>query len=71
MTQESITFASSPFLPIAIGFFGLGTATSSGVDRFFSVIPKPAPKSIAPWAYGVSGCRVFANSSPEFISWWD
>jgi hypothetical protein len=25
MTQESLTFASSPFWPIAIGFFGLGT----------------------------------------------
>jgi len=63
MTQESLTFASRHFGPSRLDFSVSVRATLSGAVRLFSVIPKAAPKSIVRWACGVSGCRVFVNSS--------
>ena len=71
MMPQSLTLASSPFWPVAIGFLVSVQATSSGAGRFSLVIPKTAPKSIVPWACGVSGCPMFANLSPAYISSWD
>jgi hypothetical protein len=33
MTPQTITFASSPFWPVAIGFFGLGTGYFGGLSK--------------------------------------
>jgi hypothetical protein len=45
MEVQVFTFASSPFVPVAIGFFGLVPATSSGVIRPCLVFPRAVPLS--------------------------
>ncbi len=42
-------------------------ATSSGVGRLFSAIPRLAPKSIGRWGCGGFGCPAFASSSRAYI----
>jgi hypothetical protein len=64
MMQQSLTFASSQFWPIAIGFFGLGTGYFIWGGQALFDYPSTSPRdSIVRWACGVSGCRVFVNSS--------
>jgi hypothetical protein len=70
MTSQSLTFASSPFWPIAIGFFGLGTGYFIWGGQVLFGYPKASPEVDRTMACGVSGCRVFANSSQAYISWW-
>jgi len=50
MTPQSFAFAISPFWPIAIGFFGLGTLLlhAWGGQALFGY-PKASPRSIARW----------------------
>jgi hypothetical protein len=55
MAPEAFTFANSPFGPVAIGFFGLGTGYFIWGGQALFGYPKAGPKSIAPWACGVSG----------------
>lgn len=57
MEAQAFTCASSPFLPVAIGFFGLGTGTTFGVGRPCWLFPRAVRKSTEPLAFGVSGCR--------------
>jgi hypothetical protein len=57
MESHVFAFASSPFVPIAIGFFGLGTGYLVWGGRALFDLPKRAPKSTKLWAYGVSGCQ--------------
>ena len=57
MEPQTFTLASSPFVPIAIGFFGLGTGYFIWeAVRPYLVFPRPVPKLTEAWVYGVSGC---------------
>jgi hypothetical protein len=66
MEPQTFTFASSPFVPVAIGFFGLGTGYFIWVVRRYLVFLKPVPKLTEAWVYGVSGCRVSCSFSRAF-----
>jgi hypothetical protein len=61
MTPQTFSFASSPFWPIAIGFFGLGTGYSSGVGQALFGHPKAGPevdRTMGMWGFWMPGfCR--------------
>ena len=44
METQAFTFAASRFVPVAIGFFGLGTGYFIGVDRPSLAFPRQAQK---------------------------
>ena len=71
MRLQSITLANSPFWPIAIGFFGLGTGYFIWGGQALFGYPKAVPEVDRTMGCGVSGCPAFANSSRVYISWWD
>jgi hypothetical protein len=56
------TFASSPFVPIAIGFFGLGTGYLIWGGQALFGFPKTSPevnKSLALWGFWMQGFMQF------------
>jgi hypothetical protein len=72
MTQQVFTLAaSSPFWPIAIGFFGLGTGYFIWGGQALFDYPKANPEVERTMGMWVSGCPAFVNFSPACISWWD
>jgi len=71
MTPQSFAFAISPFWPIAIGFFGLGTGYFIWGGQALFGYPKASPEVDRTMGLWVSGCPDFANSSLAYISSWD
>jgi hypothetical protein len=62
MEAQVFTFASSPFVPIAIGFFGLGTGYLIWGGQALSGFPKTSPevnKSLALWGFWMQGFMQF------------
>src|ERR1700676_2805196 len=58
MTQQSLTFASSPFWPIAIGFFGLGTGYFIWGGQVLFGYPKTSPevdRTMGMWGFWMPG----------------
>ena len=58
MTQESLTFASSPFWPIAIGFFGLGTGYFIWGGQALFGYPQSSPevdRTMGLWGFWIPG----------------
>ena len=58
MTQESLTFASSPFWPIAIGFFGLGTGYFIWGGQALFGYPQNSPevdRTMGLWGFWMPG----------------
>jgi hypothetical protein len=61
MMQQSLTFASSQFWPIAIGLFGLGTGYFIWGGQVLFGYPKASPEINRTTGMWVSGCRVFCQ----------
>src|SRR6202043_2342619 len=62
MTQQSLTFASSPFWPIAIGFFGLGTGYFIWGGQALFDFPKSTPdvnRTMGMWGFWMPGFLQF------------
>jgi len=60
METQAFTFASSPFVPVAVGFFGLGTGYFIWGGQALFWLPKDQPGSESnPRIMGVSGCPGF------------
>src|ERR1700676_5392964 len=58
MTQQSLTFDSSPFWPIAIGFFGLGTGYFIWGGQALFGYPKNGPevdRTMGLWGFWMPG----------------
>ena len=66
MESHVFAFASSPFVPIAIGFFGLGTRYLVWGGQALFDLPKTSPEVNKTLGLWVSGCRASCNSSPVF-----
>src|ERR1700694_2594058 len=67
MQTQAFTFASSPFVPVAIGFFGLGTGYFIWGDQALFGFPKNSPEVNRTLGYGASGCRASCSSSRASI----
>jgi hypothetical protein len=62
MEAHVFTFASSPFVPIAIGFFGLGTGYLIWGGQALTGFPKTSPevnKSLGLWGFWMQGFMQF------------
>ncbi|MGH9357875.1 MAG: hypothetical protein ACRD1O_01715 [Terriglobia bacterium] len=62
MTSQTLTFASSPFWPVAIGFFGLGTGYLIWGGQAVFGFPKPSPdvnRTMGMWAFWMPGFMQF------------
>ena len=58
METQAITFASSPFVPVAIGFFGLGTGYFIWGGQALFGFPKTSPevnRSLGLWGFWMPG----------------
>jgi hypothetical protein len=58
MTPQTFTFASSPFWPIAIGFFGLGTGYFIWDGQALFGYPKTSPevdRTMGMWGFWMPG----------------
>src|ERR1700761_6637944 len=62
METQTFTFASSPFVPVAIGFFGLGTGYFIWGGQALFQFPKTSPevnKSLGLWGFWMPGFMQF------------
>src|ERR1700753_3464750 len=62
MEPQTFTFASSPFVPVAIGFFGLGTGYFIWGGQAFFGFPKSSPevnRSLGLWGFWMPGFMQF------------
>jgi len=62
METQAITFASSPFVPVAIGFFGLGTGYFIWGGQALFGFPKTSPevnRSLGLWGFWMPGFMQF------------
>ena len=62
MTPHTITLASSPFWPVAIGFFGLGTGYFIWGGQALFGFPKPSPevnRTMGMWGFWMPGFMQF------------
>jgi len=62
MTPQTLTFANSPFWPVAIGFFGLGTGYFIWGGQALFGFPKPSPevnRSMGMWGFWMPGFMQF------------
>ena len=58
MEAQTFTFASSPFVPVAIGFFGLGTGYFIWGGQALFGFPKTSPevnRSLGLWGFWMPG----------------
>jgi hypothetical protein len=63
METQAFTFAASRFVPVAIGFFGLGTGYFVWGGQALFDFPRQARKLTELSEYGDSGCRASCSSS--------
>src|SRR5437879_3771322 len=62
METQAVTFANSPFVPVAIGFFGLGTGYFVWGGQALFGFPKPSPdvnRTMAMWGFWMPGFLQF------------
>ena len=62
MEAQTFTFASSPFVPVAIGFFGLGTGYFIWGGQALFGFPKTSPevnRSLGLWGFWMPGFMQF------------
>lgn len=62
MVAQTFTFTASPYAPIAVGFFGLGTGYFIWGGQALFGFPKPSPevnKSLGMWAFWMPGFMQF------------
>src|SRR3984885_1654805 len=62
METQTLTFASSPFVPVAIGFFGLGTGYFIWGGQALFGFPKTSPevnRSLGLWGFWMPGFMQF------------
>jgi len=62
MVAQTITFTASPFAPIAVGFFGLGTGYFIWGGQALFGFPRPSPevnKSMGMWGFWMPGFMQF------------
>lgn len=62
MTPQTFTLASSPFWPVAIGFFGLGTGYFIWGGQALFGFPKPSPevnRTMGMWGFWMPGFMQF------------
>src|ERR1700757_5097116 len=62
MGTQAFTFAASPFVPVAIGFFGLGTGYFIWGGQALFGFPKTSPevnKSLGLWGFWMPGFMQF------------
>jgi hypothetical protein len=62
METHTFTFAASPFVPVAIGFFGLGTGYFIWGGQTLFGFPKPSPevnKTMGMWGFWMPGFMQF------------
>ena len=62
METQTFTFASSPFVPVAIGFFGLGTGYFIWGGQALLGFPKTSPevnRSLGLWGFWMPGFMQF------------
>src|SRR5882762_5685470 len=72
MTPQTFTFASSPFWPIAIGFFGLGTGYFIWGGQALFGYPKAGPevdRTMGMWGFWMPGfCQFLTGVSYRGIN---
>ncbi len=62
METQAVTFASSPFVPVAIGFFGLGTGYFIWGGQGLFAFPKTSPEvngTLGLWGFWMPGFMQF------------
>src|SRR5260370_27338150 len=62
MEMQAVTFASSPFVPVAIGFFGLGTGYFIWGGQALFAFPKTSPevnRTLGLWGFWMPGFMQF------------
>src|SRR6266481_5958703 len=62
MKAQVFTFASSPFVPVAIGFFGLGTGYFIWGGQALFAVPKSSPevnRTLGLWGFWMPGFMQF------------
>ena len=69
MTPQTITFATSPFWPVAIGFFGLGTGYFIWGGQALFGYPKASPevdRTMGMWGFWMPGfCQFYHRRVPH------
>lgn len=76
MDTQAFTFASSPFVPVAIGFFGLATGYFIWGGQALSGFPKASPevnKTMGMWGFWMPGFLQFITGVYLLIglTWFD
>jgi hypothetical protein len=71
METQAFSFAASRFVPVAIGFFGLGTGYYIWGGQALFGFPRTSPEVNRTMGMWGSGCRASCSSSPAFIFWLD
>src|SRR6195256_5036704 len=76
MTPQSLTFASSPFWPVAIGFFGLGTGYFIWGGQVLFGHPKAGPevdRTMGMWGFWMPGFCQFLTGVYLIVglTWFD
>jgi hypothetical protein len=68
MTPQTIAFATSPFWPVAIGFFGLGTGYVIWGGQALFGYPKASPevdRTMGMWGFWMPGFCEFHRRVPD------